>query len=64
MDADAIAREIVSIRSRLSRLGDVDSEERETLLDRLHSLQEQLVDPEPKRVERDEVEVTHPIPPV
>ncbi|HEU4319874.1 MAG TPA: hypothetical protein VFS66_07300 [Acidimicrobiia bacterium] len=64
MDADAIAQEIVSIRSRLSLLGESESDERDALLDRLHSLQEQLVDPEPRKIERDEVEITHPVPPV
>lgn len=64
MDADSVAREIVSIRSRLSLLGESESEERDALLDRMHSLQEKLVDPEPRKIERDEVEVTHPLPPV
>jgi len=64
MDVDIIAREIVSIRTRLSDLGEVESAERNDLLDRLHSLQDQLVDPEPNRQDRDEIEISYPVNPV
>ena len=64
MDADVIAREIVSIRSRLNDMSDEESEERAALLERLHVLQDQLVDPEPGSGERDEVDMTHVVPPV
>ena len=56
MDVEAIAREIVSIRSRINQLGESDPEERRALLERMHSLQEELVDPDPDKVaDRDEV---------
>ena len=64
MDTDAIAREIVSIRSRLNDLGGSDLVERRALMDRMHSLQEQMVDPGPDETDRDEFDITHSIPPI
>lgn len=64
MDTDVIAREIVSIRSRLNEMGSAESDERRILVDRLHRLQDQLVDPEPNGGERDEVDLLHRVTPV
>ena len=64
MDTEVVAREIVSIRGRLRGLKDDETAERQALLDRMHMLQELLVEPEPERIERDEVERSYPVPPV
>ncbi|HXV71289.1 MAG TPA: hypothetical protein VEB69_07805 [Acidimicrobiia bacterium] len=48
MDTEAIASEIVSLKNRISELDEGSVEERDRLLERLRSLQDQLRDRSPE----------------